>query len=129
MQSALAHYNMIPEYVPVTTSVTTGRPEEINTEFGKYIFRHLKTNLFWGYTEIELVGRSKAFIATVEKALLDLIYLTPDSDNMDFIYELRLQNEEKININILIEYLKKFGTPKMQRAVSLLIDTLKINKI
>ncbi len=129
MQSALAHYNMIPEYVPVTTSVTTGRPEEINTEFGKYIFRHIKKNLFWGYTEIELVGRSKAFIATVEKALLDLIYLTPDSDNMDFIYELRLQNEEKININTLIEYSKKFGTPKMQRAVSLLIDTLKINKI
>ena len=26
LQSVLAYYGMIPEYVPVTTSVTTGRP-------------------------------------------------------------------------------------------------------
>ena len=29
LQSALSHYGMIPEYVPVTTSVTTRRPEEV----------------------------------------------------------------------------------------------------
>jgi predicted transcriptional regulator of viral defense system len=126
MQSALGHYNMIPEYVPVTTCITTGRPEEINTGLGKYIFRHIKKNLFWGYSEMELARKNRVFIATIEKALLDLIYLTPDSDSIDFINELRLQNTEKINITTLRQYSNKFGTPKMQRAANLLIDTLKI---
>ncbi|MFW6152066.1 MAG: hypothetical protein ACOC6C_03730 [Verrucomicrobiota bacterium] len=34
LRSALAHYGMIPEYVQVTTSVTTGRPDELEIPIG-----------------------------------------------------------------------------------------------
>ena len=42
LQSALAYYGLIPEYVPVTTSVTTDRPREFNSPLGKYRFHHIK---------------------------------------------------------------------------------------
>lgn len=42
-QSALAHCGLIPEYVPVVTSITTGRPGEWETPLGAFAFRHIKT--------------------------------------------------------------------------------------
>ena len=38
-QSALAHYSLIPEHVPVVTSVTTSRPGRWETPLGIYEFR------------------------------------------------------------------------------------------
>ncbi|GFP22333.1 hypothetical protein HKBW3S06_01560, partial [Candidatus Hakubella thermalkaliphila] len=43
-QSALAFYGLIPEYVPVITSVTTARPARWETPFGVFEFRHIKTD-------------------------------------------------------------------------------------
>lgn len=122
LQSALEYYGIIPEYVPVVTSVTTGRPEEVTNKLGKFIFKHLKKELFWGYRELEVIEGTGIFIATPEKALLDLIYFTPDSDNMRYIEELRLQNTEKIDIAILIDYSKRFKKPIIERAASLIIE-------
>ena len=120
LQSALEYYGIIPEYVPVITSVTTGRPEEVNTKLGKFIFKHLRKELFWGYQELEVTRGTSIFIALPEKALLDLIYLTSHSDSMDFIEELRLQNTEKINIKILLEYSTRFKKPMIYRAAHLI---------
>jgi len=44
-QSALAHYGLIPEYVPVTTSVRTARPARWDTPLGSFEFRHIKVDL------------------------------------------------------------------------------------
>lgn len=120
LQSALEHYGIIPEYVPAITSVTTGRPEKVNIKFGKFIFKHLKKELFWGYIEKEIIKGTVIFIATPEKALLDLMYFTPNSDNLGFIKELRLQNTEKIDMELLMNYSKKFKKPKIERAAYLL---------
>jgi len=120
LQSALEYYDIIPEYVPKITSVTTGRPEEVNIKLGKFIFKHLKKELFWGYKEQEIVKSTSIFIATPEKALLDLLYFTPDSDNVPYIEELRLQSTEKIDIELLMNYSKRFKKPKIERAAYLL---------
>ncbi len=90
LQSALSHYGMIPEYVPVITSVTTGRPETVSTELGHFEYRHIHRRLFRSFDSIRLTNEQHAFVATPEKALLDLLYLTPESDNIDFLTELRL---------------------------------------
>jgi len=47
-QSALAHYGLIPEHVPVVTSVTTGRPARWETPLGVYQLRHIKSELLRG---------------------------------------------------------------------------------
>ncbi|PKO03850.1 MAG: hypothetical protein CVU43_00605 [Chloroflexi bacterium HGW-Chloroflexi-5] len=116
LQSALAHYGLIPEVVNITTSVSTGRPERLETPLGTYEFRHLKRGSFFGYQMVELGGQS-AFVATPEKALLDLIYLQPGSDSTVYLKELRLQNTEKLDKDLLLKLSHRFSTPKLQNAV------------
>jgi len=84
LQSALAYYGLIPERVPMTTSVTTGRPLLQKTPLGEYQFRHIQTDWFQAYLKIDLGLGQTAFVATPEKALLDLIYLEPNSETPAF---------------------------------------------
>lgn len=116
MQSALAYHRLIPEYVPSVTSVSTGRPERVSTRLGNYIFKHIKTTWFYDYRNIDLGQGQSAFIASPEKALLDLVYLTPGSDNIDYLTELRLQNAEVLDITRLMQLAEKSGNSKVLRA-------------
>lgn len=77
LHSALAHYGMIPEYVPVTTSVTTRRPQQFGTPRGRFLFRHLPLRRMFGFAEVEVASNQRALLASAEKALIDLLYLTP----------------------------------------------------
>ncbi len=124
LQSALEYYGIIPEYVPVITSVTTGKPEMIISKLGQYQNRHIKKELFWGYRETEVVKATRVFMAEPEKALLDLIYLNPESDRQEYLEELRLQNTEKIKSNIIQGYAEKSGIPKLLRAVKIIIKII-----
>lgn len=124
LQSSLEHYGIIPEYVPVITSVTTGRTEEIITKAGRFQFKHIKKDLFWGYQEIEVLVGTKIFIALPEKSLLDLIYLTPGSDSLEYLEELRLQNTQLLNKKILTDFAQKFKTPKLDRAAKIIINLI-----
>jgi len=117
LHSALSWYGMIPEFVPAVTSITTGRPQTIETPLGRFEFRHVSKKYFWGYQQIELKFGQTAFIACPEKALLDLIYLTPGGDEIEFIEELRLQNFEQINRAELHEFTGRFQSPKLSRAL------------
>lgn len=123
LQSALSFYGLIPEVVNITTSVSTGRPERLETPLGIFEFRHIKTDLLFGYQMTELGGQS-ALIATPEKALLDLIYLQPRSDSIAYLKELRLQNTEKLDKELLRKQAKNFNTPKLQNAVREIIQLI-----
>jgi len=118
LQSALAHYGLIPEYVPVTTSVTTVRPARWNTPLGSFEYRRLRSALFYGYRLVKLDGRQAAFIATPEKALLDLIYLQPGGDTPAYLQELRLQNLERLDLDTLRDQVGRARSPKLERAVA-----------
>ncbi len=116
LQSALAHYGCIPEHVPTVTSVTTGRPETLSTAFGSYQYRHLQRRLFFGYRPVSLSDHITAFLATPEKALLDLIYLSPQGDSLPFLEELRLQNTEVLDLRRLRELAERTGSARLARA-------------
>ncbi len=118
LQSALSWHGLIPEFVPATTSITTARPQIIDTPMGRVEYRHVKENLFWGYNKVKVSEEQEAFLATAGKALLDLVYLTGDGDSREFLDELRLQNFENINMDLLEQYAKKSGRPKLNRAAS-----------
>ncbi|MBN1273443.1 MAG: type IV toxin-antitoxin system AbiEi family antitoxin domain-containing protein [Candidatus Aminicenantes bacterium] len=125
LQSALEHYSLIPEYVPAVTSVTTGRPQTFETPLGNFIFRHIKKELFFNYILEELTTGQSVFIATPEKALLDLLYLTPGSDDPVYLKELRLQNIENLNIKRFQEIARRAGSPKLIRASKILENLVK----
>lgn len=112
LQSALAFYGFIPEYTPRTLSVTTLRPSSWD---GGYQFQHLATHLFFGYQLVDLSERQQAFVATPEKAVLDLTHLTPHSDSPDYLAELRLQNLDRLNLPRLREFANQSRKPKWQR--------------
>jgi predicted transcriptional regulator of viral defense system len=120
LQSALSHYGMIPEFVPVTTSITTGRPEELDTPLGRFLFRHLKKSAFFGYTQTEISRGQPVFLATPEKALLDLLYLTPGSDSPAYLNELRFEPTDRFDWDILRKQAERIGSRKLKRAVELL---------
>lgn len=115
LQAALAHYGLIPEAVPVVTSVTTGRPGRRETPLGIYEFRHIRAELFFGYRLVEVSPGQRAFLAGPEKALLDLIYLHPGGDDPDCLQELRLQNLERLDLDVLQRMAAQAGKPKLQR--------------
>lgn len=122
LQSSLAYYGMIPEFVPVVTSVTTGRPGTVTTPLGRFLYRHVKRSLFEGFREVEVGDGQKAFVATPEKSLLDLVYLTPRGDEETYLDELRLQNLETLDTRDLMQRAENSGSRKLVRAAKYLAE-------
>ncbi len=120
LQSALSHYGMIPEYVPVTTSITTGRPEELSVALGRFQFRHIAKQRFSGFSEIEVTPGQHALLATPYKALVDLLYLTPHSDDIGYLGELRITRPHEFEDEQLFRVAKASQSAKVERAVKLL---------
>lgn len=118
LQSALSHHGMIPEHVPVTTSVTPGRPFRSETPIGVFEFRHMRRDLVSGFRLTPLSGGQEAFVAGPEKALLDLIYLEPGGDSPDYVNELRLQHLDTLDRDILESTARRSGKPKLLRAAA-----------
>ncbi|HUF37142.1 MAG TPA: hypothetical protein VMN57_01355 [Anaerolineales bacterium] len=114
LQSALAYYGMIPEFVPITLSMTTRSPVSWETPLGSFRFHHIGVDRFNRYHVVEVIPSQQVYLASPEKALLDLVHLTPGGDAPDFLLELRLQNLEQIDE----EGLNKMaaGLSKLERA-------------
>lgn len=125
IQSALAFHGLIPDIVHTTLSVSTGRPERRETPLGIFEFRHIQSELLRGYRMMELQGpkqpSQQALVATPEKALLDLVYLLPRADTLNYLHGLRLQNLERLDLDELHRQAEIFNTPKMQRATEAIL--------
>ena len=128
LQSALSYHGVIPESVPVVTSVTTSRPGQFDTPVGLFSYRHLKRDLFWGYREVDLEAGQKAFVATAEKALLDLYYLTAGVLDSSFVRELRLA-PDSLDVECLRSFAARAAKPRLTRAVDLTIRILEEDRI
>jgi hypothetical protein len=115
-QSALAYHGLIPESVPVVTSVGAGRPGSRDTPLGAFDFRYIKPSLRYGYRPMDLGQGQIALVAVGEKALLDLVYLSPAGDDPRFLRELRLQHLEGMDLSALDGLAARSGSPKLRRA-------------
>lgn len=124
LQSALAFHGLIPEYVPVCTSVTTGRSEQLETALGTYNYRRIKPAYLFGFRQQEVAPNQHAFVAVAEKALLDLVYLTPGGDTDSYLRELRLQHTEAIDGETLEKLADRIGKPKLRSALRIIRQLL-----
>lgn len=116
LHSALAFHGLIPEHVPVVTSVGPGRPRMVRNALGSFQFNHLASRLSFGYTSVEVAPRQFAFVANAEKALLDLAHLTDGGDSPAHLASLRLQNPEGLSPDTLLDLARRSGKPKLMRA-------------
>lgn len=65
---ALGYYDLIPEKVEDVTSITTKKTAKFTNSFGTFLYQHLKTSLFFGFTEIEDENELPVFVAEPENA-------------------------------------------------------------
>ena len=57
-----------------------------------------------------MIDKQKVFIALPEKALLDYFYFNCNSKaDFDYFESMRLQNMEKINFNLLLDFKMKYN--------------------
>ena len=118
LEIALARYGFIPEIVYAFTSVTSRVTRKFENPFGRFIYRHVKSELMWGYVEIK-TDRLPFLLAEPEKALLDYLYLNLGRINTPADFEsIRLNREEMKNTldrSKFLTYLKAFGGKKLER--------------
>jgi hypothetical protein len=118
LESALAWYGFIPEIVYAYTSVTAKITRTFENACGRFIYRHVKSELFWGYVEMK-TDYGPFLLAEPEKALLDYFYLNlARINNKDDFENIRLnqeQMENTLNEDKFMIYLKTFGGKKMEK--------------
>ena len=73
LQSALFHHGIIEQVPAVIYAVTLARPRRVTTPLGTISYHRLPPELFLGFD----VDERGVKIATAEKALFDVFYLSP----------------------------------------------------
>ncbi len=118
LEYALAHYGFIPEIVYAYTSITARITRTFENAWGRFIYRHVKSDLFWGYLEMKTT-HGRYLMAEPEKALLDYLYLNLARINTDDDFDgIRLNEEEMKNTldkDKFFRYLGAFGVKKMEK--------------
>jgi hypothetical protein len=75
LEYALAANGLIPESVPVVTSVTTKRNKDFDTKLGRFSYRALpRVAYVFGSVRVEIEAGRGYLMAAPEKALLDSLY-------------------------------------------------------
>ena len=131
LESALSHWNMIPERAYEISSVTTKTSKTYKTPVGRYSYRQLRTPYYaYGIKKLEYSPKQTVLIASREKALCDKIVLTPKinlrstKQTMDFLTEdLRIDIEAlgTLDTEIMESWIE--NAPK-RNSLKMLIKTL-----
>ncbi len=103
LEYALYYYNLTVDIPFHVTSVTSKGTKKINIENNTFFYQHLKSSVFTGFVAInekEKIGKM-FYIATPEKAFVDLFYLNPNKlqSEADFKEARFHENEIKKNLN------------------------------
>jgi predicted transcriptional regulator of viral defense system len=125
LESALSYYNLIPEGVFMTISVTTRNTTAYNTGIGNFAYRHIKPTLFFGY---KLLKEKKITIkiAEPEKVILDYFYLNT-LNTKEAIEEIRFNKEQisaLLNFTKLEKYQRIFGSKILDKRIRILANII-----
>jgi predicted transcriptional regulator of viral defense system len=124
-ESALAHYQIIPETVLGVTSVSSRKTRQFDSQWGVFSYRSIKAALMFGYRVIAREQLVKYKIASLEKAVLDYLYWNTGISLVDDFAGLRWNRQELLGLadNPSFEkYLKVFSSKALERRVHLLLE-------
>ena len=76
----------------------------------------MKAELLFGYRRLDLGDDQQAFVATAEKALLDIVHLHPGGGE-NYLRELRL-DYEALDADALAAFAAQSASPKLVRAAA-----------
>lgn len=122
MESALAHYGLIPEKVFAVTSMTTKASRKFQTSIGLYTYTNLPLPYYaFGLASVSLSKDQQVIMAIPEKALCDKIATTAGitlrsrSSARDYVFgNLRVEEEDlaKFDLNAMSSWLE--NAPKRE---------------
>lgn len=131
LETALAHWEMIPERVYEINSITLKTSHLYNTPIGSFTYRHLDAPYYsFGLQRVEVGDNQFALMASPEKAICDKIITTAgitlrsQSQTMAFLMDdLRIDEEalEHLNLNTISSWTK--DAPKAS-SLQMLVNTL-----
>lgn len=113
---ALSYYGMIPEMTVTHTSVTPRKTCQYINAVGRFKYQHIKQSLFFGYRSIQLLN-VPVYIASPEKALLDLWYFETQEWSLARLKAMRFQSLTLITLEQLKQDACRFESPRIQRAL------------
>lgn len=123
LHSALAFYGLIPESVVQITSVTSLKTASFTNDFGEYSYKSVKSGLMFGYFRRSVADGRAVPYATMEKALLDLLYLYPFYNTESELLELRLDPDilgENLDRQAWRSMGKRFQCDRLEKRMQLL---------
>ncbi len=131
LHAALSWYNLIPEMIVSTTSVTTRKTNKFSTPLGNYDYHRIKPELFgFGYSleDMDASGTSKSrkiMVATPQKAILDFFYINSFYSSGKDMEDLRL-NETELAKTINEEFyhfLARYECRALERRILIMTKT------
>jgi predicted transcriptional regulator of viral defense system len=132
LEYALAFYGLIPEAVPIITSVTANKTKMIKNPEGVFVYQHIKPRAYRGFQQIKVSAGFSCFMAEPEKALVDFVYLNlvrftrGDKDIFESSY--RLQNLESLSARKIKNYAGLFASPKLTDIMTGLVGLIRSKK-
>jgi len=122
LESALNCYGIIPDVPFAVTSATIKKTQEFKNQFGLFLYRTLKPDLFFGWQEIK-VGENQFYnIAKPEKAFFDFLYLNQNSFGKNFPQEERFSLPANFNWQQFKKYTNLIKTKKFKKLVRKVYD-------
>lgn len=116
---ALAWHGLIPEYVDVLTSISSGRSRHFNTPLGGFSYTHLSQERFSFGATIQKSNTGNWLITEPIKALADKVWTdkrfqpTSPSSYADYLFE-----DLRIDEDTLAGYFNKFNINNLVQAYS-----------
>lgn len=125
LESALAFYGLIPEFVASTTSITARKTCKFKNEFGIFTYQHIKKEGYDGFISIQEKDNINILIATPEKAVVDFVYLNLERFNLQdisvFTESYRFQNYERLSKKKIRRYAINLQSRKLILVLELFI--------
>lgn len=127
LESALAYHQVIPESVLHVTSVSPRKTKLFNSPWGQFRYRSLSSRYYFGYQVVEDKPNQKCLIASLEKAVLDYLYLNSKNCSVEEFEGLRWNRDVLLHLPAsekFVGYLQIFGKQALDNRVNVLLRYL-----
>ncbi|GBU25536.1 hypothetical protein R83H12_02186 [Fibrobacteria bacterium R8-3-H12] len=120
--TALAFHKIIPKAANDIESVSSLKTSTFENSLGTFSYKKIKPSLMFGYNAMGKNGFA-FFMASPEKAILDLLYLSPSYNSEKEMRNLRLDGyfmQNNLDWKKLIAFAKKFQKQVILEKIALL---------
>lgn len=130
LETALRHYNLIPESVYTITSVSTLKTTRFSS-LANFNYQKLQPSLYFGYRLVRASDQNYK-MAEPEKAVLDYLYFHPEMSEPSSLAEWRFNAAEFKSLADMTKfatYLKSFDSPSLTKRAGRFVRFLEASSV